>query len=76
MTRAEQLRWRVWLKTRRLEPDALRVLLAVAERLWLGQQRHGVLMIDRDPRAWTRELAEELLDGLVYREIRRLRGER
>jgi hypothetical protein len=45
--------------------DELRVIERVAERLDLGRHRYGELDLSR-PRAWRRELREELLDALVY----------
>jgi hypothetical protein len=52
-----------------LEPDAVRVVERIVERLRLGQERYGKLDIAtnrRDAKAWRREAAEEYLDGAVY----------
>lgn len=52
-----------------LEPDAIRVVERIVERLRLGQERYGKLDIAtnrRDSKAWRYEAAEEYLDGAVY----------
>jgi len=52
-----------------LEPDAVRVVERIVERLRLGQERYGKLDIAtnrRDAKAWRYEAAEEYLDGAVY----------
>jgi hypothetical protein len=49
-----------------LEPDALRALLYLAERLLVGQKAYGKLDLATDPRDWKRELEEEVGDLLVY----------
>jgi hypothetical protein len=46
----------------RLGPNAQRLLLAIARRLVLGQERYGDLPV----RPWNREAAEEALDLVVY----------
>jgi hypothetical protein len=46
----------------RLGPNAQRVLVALAARLAAGAKRYGDFPI----RKWTREAAEEALDGCVY----------
>ena len=45
-----------------LAPNGQRLLLALARRLVLGQQRYG----DFPTRDWTREAREEALDLAVY----------
>lgn len=49
-----------------LEPDAARVMLAIAERLRMGRSQYGTLRISQDPRDWTKEAHEEALDMSVY----------
>jgi hypothetical protein len=49
-----------------LEPDARRVLLAIARRLAAGHRAYGRLDIDGDTRDWHAEAVAELLDGCVY----------
>lgn len=46
----------------RLGPNARRVLVALASRLAMGAKKYGDFPI----RKWTREAAEEALDGCVY----------
>lgn len=48
-----------------LGPDERRVLERIAHRLRIGAHSHGALDLARDPRDWTREAAEHLLDGCV-----------
>ena len=55
-----------------MEPDARAVLAAIARRLAKGREQYGDLSIDNDPRDWNEEAREELLDLVVYQEIRRL----
>lgn len=52
-----------------LEGDELRVLKAVADRLRIGKERYGQLVMHGDLRDWRKEAREELLDYLVYRSI-------
>jgi hypothetical protein len=54
--------------------DELRVLDRLQQRLELGRDRYGELDL-RAPRAWRRELGEELLDAVVYDTIDNLRAE-
>ena len=56
-----------------LGPDELRVLLRVARRLNVGFERYGEMRLSRDKRDYDREASEELLDWLVYTEMK---GER
>ena len=49
-----------------LSPDARKVLLAIARRMQKGQEQYGLLHLDVDPRDWRNEIAEELMDALVY----------
>jgi hypothetical protein len=49
-----------------LEPDALRVLCRIAERLAMGRHQYGPLQLATDRRDWREEAAQELLDGCVY----------
>jgi hypothetical protein len=58
MTMKEEL-LECWEK---LGPNAQRVLLALAARLAMGAKKYGDFPI----RKWTREAAEEALDGCVY----------
>lgn len=51
--------------TANLEEDAIQVIEAIAERLRIGQERHGLLNIDRK-QDWLADGIEELLDGTVY----------
>ena len=60
-------------QTRRLDPiwhelgeEEREVLLLLAARLQLGQQRIGRLDLARDSRDWAKERREEALDLLVY----------
>lgn len=50
------------IHTRILGPNARIVLLELARRLALGAVRHG----DLEPRVWSKEIREEILDNLVY----------
>ena len=56
--------------------DELRVMCAVAKRLETGRARYGLLDLAADPRDWQRELAEELLDAVIYAAIVRLSAPR
>ena len=56
--------------------DELRVICAVYKRIELGRSLYGRLDVARDPRNWSRELAEELLDAVVYAAIVQLAGRR
>jgi hypothetical protein len=49
-----------------LEDDAVRVMLAIAQRLRMGRKQYGELRISEDPRDWTKEAHEEALDMSVY----------
>ena len=49
-----------------LEPDALRTMLYLAERLMLGQRSYGRLDLKTDPRNWPEEQRAEIGDLLVY----------
>jgi hypothetical protein len=49
-----------------LEPDAIRALTFLAQRLLAGQKAYGRLDLAKDPRDWRKERAEELGDLLVY----------
>lgn len=49
-----------------LSPDARKVLLAIAHRMQRGQEQYGLLHLAEDPRNWRDEIAEELMDALVY----------
>lgn len=46
----------------KLGPNARRVLVALAARLAMGAKKYGDFPI----RKWTKEAAEEALDGCVY----------
>lgn len=50
-------------------PKARRLLVALAERLAIGNGRHGDFELGRD---WTTEAGEELLDGTIYLAARAL----
>lgn len=56
-----------------LEPDAVRVVEAIVERMRLGQARYGPLHLATDQRDLRIETAEELLDACVYTACRALR---
>lgn len=49
-----------------LEPDAIRVVERVVERLRLGQRQYGPLVLATNPRDWKAEAVEELLDATAY----------
>jgi hypothetical protein len=53
-------------KIREMEPDALRTMLYLAERLMLGQRAYGKLDLKTDPRNWKDEQKAEIGDLLVY----------
>lgn len=64
--------------TRRLalaSHDELRVIDRVLQRLELGRERYGLLVLARDRRDWRREQREELLDAMIYDVADELRGE-
>lgn len=52
-----------------LAGDELEVVGMVIERLRLGRSRYGQLDLARDERVWSREAAEEVIDGLIYAAI-------
>jgi hypothetical protein len=52
-----------------LGPDELRVLLALARRLLMGQRTYGLLSVATDGRDWLQERSAELEDALVYTAI-------
>jgi hypothetical protein len=47
--------------------DELRVVDAVLNRLAIGRERYGHLVLQDDKRDWQREGAEELVDTAIYR---------
>lgn len=49
-----------------MEPDALRTMLYLAERLMLGQRSYGRLDLKTDPRNWPEEQRAEIGDLLAY----------
>lgn len=49
-----------------LEPDALRALIYLADRMWRGQIEYGKLDLKTDPRDWVKERRDEIADLLVY----------
>jgi hypothetical protein len=58
-----------------LGPNEREVLLILARRLFVGQERYG-LLDPHDGRDWRRERAEELQDLLVYTAIAELAATR
>lgn len=54
--------------------DEVRVVDRILLRLELGRDRYGLLDLSR-PRDWRRELAEELLDALIYDTAETIRAE-
>lgn len=48
-----------------LEPDAVRVMERIAERLVMGRKQYGDLDLTK-PRDWKKEAREEALDLSVY----------
>lgn len=63
----QQIRFALDLAIVQLEPDALELLVLIAERLVAGRKLYGSLDLDTDKRDWSREALEEDSDGLVYR---------
>jgi hypothetical protein len=61
---------------RAMEPDALEVLVGVAQRLTQGRLDYSDLHLDTDKRNWTHEELEELFDAVVYRRMRAIVAER
>lgn len=49
-----------------LEPDALRAIAFLADRLLLGQRCYGKIDLATDPRDWEKERRDEIGDLLVY----------
>jgi hypothetical protein len=49
-----------------LEPDAIRVVERIIQRLLLGQKQYGPLDLATNPRDWRAEATEEFLDGAIY----------
>jgi hypothetical protein len=49
-----------------LGDDEVLVLVLIGRRLLTGQRSYGRLDVRGDARDWTKEAAEELLDGCVY----------
>jgi hypothetical protein len=58
-----------------LEPDALRVLGCIADRLRFGRKCYGDMHIATDRRNARKERGEELADALVYTAYGILKGE-
>lgn len=50
--------------------DEQRVVDLVAERLRMGQEQYGELVIDTDRRDWVRESLEESIDCAIYLAIK------
>ena len=63
---ADDLHDRIVNLLNELEPDALRTMLYLAERLMLGQRSYGQLDLKTDPRNWSEEQRAEIGDLLVY----------
>jgi hypothetical protein len=57
-----------------LEPDALRVIETIVDRLIMGRAVYGSLVIESDRRNWRREAHEEALDMAVYLAVDTLRS--
>jgi hypothetical protein len=49
-----------------LEPDALKAVLFLSERLLVGQGCYGKLDLSTDPRDWKKEKMSEVGDLLIY----------
>lgn len=49
-----------------LEPDALRAIAYLADRLLMGQRYYGKIDLATDPRDWEKERRDEIGDLLVY----------
>jgi len=62
------------LRLGRASHDELRVLERVLRRLELGRERYGALNLSK-PRDWRIELADELLDAVVYDTMDTIRAE-
>lgn len=54
--------------------DELRVIGSIHKRLETGRAQYGRLDLLQDARDWNRELAEELIDAMIYAAIVRLSG--
>lgn len=63
---ADDLHDRIVNLLNEMEPDALRTMLYLAERLMLGQHSYGKLDLKTDPRNWPEEQRAEIGDLLVY----------
>lgn len=59
-----------------LEEQAKVVLLDIARRLKAGQREYGNMDVNKDPRDYFQEAAEEALDFAVYAAMERLRRSR
>jgi len=57
-----------------LGPDELRILVRVARRLQVGFERYGEMRVAEDARDYEKEASEELLDWLVYVEMKNERA--
>ena len=57
-----------------LGPDELRILVRVARRLQVGFERYGEMRVAKDTRDYEKEASEELLDWLVYVEMKNERA--
>lgn len=55
-----------------LEPDAVRVVELIVQRLRFGQETYGPLDLRTNPRDWKAEANEEFLDGAIYMSMRSL----
>lgn len=56
----------LWSHCEKLEPDAVRVLSRIAERLVHGQRKYGPIRIAGDTRSWAEEGLQESLDLAAY----------
>jgi hypothetical protein len=58
-----------------LEPDAVRVVQHIVDRMRAGQAQYGKLVLATNPRDWLAEANEEFLDAAVYLAMRTLKAE-
>lgn len=58
-----------------LEPDAVRVIELIVQRLRFGQATYGPLDLSTNPRNWRLEASEEFIDAAVYSAMKALKDD-
>lgn len=68
----EGIRSELHLLVDKLECDELPVVAELLKRIDAGRYQYGALDLSTDPRDWSDQAHEELLDWCVYRNIKRV----